>query len=1763
MQIINNKYRVIRTFNKDKEEESYIVETIKNPSKPLYLKILNLNDHKDTIENLIENIQGFKNYTHENLLSSYNIELITSINLKEVKKLSYCVTSEYTDWLRLNKYFQNIIDPYPLEILFKIIKTIDYLHFRGIVYKVLNPSNVFIKDKEIKLLNLTSVIEGSNRLSVNSFYNEYIAPEVLLNPKDVDYKADIYSIGMLIKNWSFDFSKLEHESKEEIEKIISICLEKDPNKRLLGVKDIIAKLVALFDYDFSVDFKTEREKIFFKTRLIGRESALKVALDLEQQIANRKSIDNLMIISGSTGTGKTRMIEEILFRTEMRGSISYNLELTSSDTWSILSISNLLSGLFSFSNRDFTTDIENQNLFTVSEGSTHYVYDLSKIDDRYKVFNILIDDLQKLSQNRFVVIGITNLENCDNDFVSIIDFLSSRLRGNKVLFFLTLNEMGIVDSQIGTMVSHWKESLGDKFIEIENLNAEETSLLVKEILGIGYIPVNFSKTFYQESRGNPKYLDMIIKHLFDNGDLFIGENGNWGVPDKNYNSLDYPKSYNDTIKNQIVGYSEDDIELLKVVSAFDSPVPLIYLMKYFNINRVELNDLIDKFIDRRILNMRTADYESVFFVEQELKSYIYDNLILDKKDYHQSISKLILVDRNNHNPYNFDELVFQLKGSKQVDLSLEIIHERISHQDNMYGDTVISLLEQALEVLSNEHHEKELDILFQLTDKTLIRGNLKSVDNYLDNLDRLSLARGKLDIYLTSQLFRVDILVKRNEMSKASDIYNKTEDELNHIDNSKIKIFALLVKSRMLISLGDIETLLFVVNEGIQLSLDTNTNDFLGDLYNIRGISAAMSGDYKVALDYYNLSIEAYRMSQKEFEMVKPTNNIGNLYNEIYGRPKTGLDYYWRSYEISEKYGLASMQTTFLNNIGEAYYTLQDYESARIYLLKSIDLSKAIGDKRLVFLSTVNLGMVYLKTDNINKAIETYELLREFNRIEPILDKEINIQYTNFLGEYYMSMGDMENAKIFSSVSMNRSKEISLKNYLVNKARIFYIDSFDKGRFDYDEFINILNEFENKGGDYNKSLFVILSSTLALNFGHYDIADKVLREFTNVKTNDSMNLYLDDYEVVKNLVTKHKNLYTRALELVEEDKFQLKRMRTEYLMFIANSMYDDMNYSGALAVYLKILDYGYTLVGPIKNQESRISTLNRIKASAAKERINSIMKKFKMDIPQELMDLPIDDSSVICKYLKMIKSNPEIKIFKSVKTLDGVEVTVELIRELTDNYDDNIRLIMEHLMDLTMAKRSYIKIFNTYEEEDDIEIRMGDFSKGIEGIRAIEGEIYNGESVFISKGLKSMASNPYESFTSRDVIGVIALPVLLGNINKFTKVNRRKRSNPRLKIKGYIYLDTNSYINRFDESSLEKARKLTNLLLLNIEGMRLHRSSSVDVTTGLLMREYFENRFDEVIHEYKNTDGEFSVLMMDIDRFKGVNDTYGHIVGDSILSEIGRTILESIRETDYAGRFGGEEFIAILDDISPEDALEVAEKIRKKVSEIVHPIIKEGVTISIGISNYPHHSEEKSELIDKADQALYYAKEVLGRNKTITWNDGMNRIQDLEDQVLDITTDGIIKDPKRLAPLIEIATVIRREMSIESKIDIFLNKVIEGVSGFSSMLMVFNEDGDSSIYAKSIVHTDGIRNLDIDNEDVDLIVNTKRGRILIDWNINKKENVNLKHKDFDSVILSPIIKNGKIIGIVKVCVPLHVKEFTNRDLNYVEVLSSVFSGNLK
>ena len=203
-----------------------------------------------------------------------------------------------------------------------------------------------------------------------------------------------------------------------------------------------------------------------------------------------------------------------------------------------------------------------------------------------------------------------------------------------------------------------------------------------------------------------------------------------------------------------------------------------------------------------------------------------------------------------------------------------------------------------------------------------------------------------------------------------------------------------------------------------------------------------------------------------------------------------------------------------------------------------------------------------------------------------------------------------------------------------------------------------------------------------------------------------------------------------------------------------------------------------------------------------------------------------------------------------------------------------------------------------------------------------------------------------------------------------------------------VFCASATAIERMNDEDRLVLQAVAGELVVAVENSQLYkltkRLSITDELTGMFNYRYLQQRLDDEIERARRYGRGLSMLMLDVDDFKGFNDTHGHIAGDVALVELGAVMRSSVREIDIVCRYGGEEFSVILPETDSEGAFVVAEKIRENIAthlfadadanRLVH------VTVSIGLATFPGGAPDKESLLRQADDALYQAKH-LGRDR--------------------------------------------------------------------------------------------------------------------------------------------------------------------------------------
>ncbi len=369
-------------------------------------------------------------------------------------------------------------------------------------------------------------------------------------------------------------------------------------------------------------------------------------------------------------------------------------------------------------------------------------------------------------------------------------------------------------------------------------------------------------------------------------------------------------------------------------------------------------------------------------------------------------------------------------------------------------------------------------------------------------------------------------------------------------------------------------------------------------------------------------------------------------------------------------------------------------------------------------------------------------------------------------------------------------------------------------------------------------------------------------------------------------------------------------------------------------------------------------------------------------------------SPIINKFRK--QEEKETNLVYLQKTLHNISILYNIGQAMNfiDDLKRLIQIILAKAIQTLEAERGSLMLYDPSTEDLVVKVVYGlpdkEFEKKINDgqvdctkIRAGEG--IAGEAFYNKKAIiTNLGENDPRFFRSEasSVKSLICLPLIVKE-EAIGVINIANKKNDKF----------------FNQDDLDFMGALANQAAIAISNAQLYELAITDGLTKLYIRRHFEYLLDAEIKRSSRYKHAISLLMMDIDNFKPINDTYGHQIGDEMLRKISKVIKDTIRKIDLPCRYGGEEFALILPETPKKFARKISERLRKRISEIkvkTRDNQEISPTVSIGISDFPIDAQEKELLINCADQALYFSKK-MGKNCVAEYNEnGCLIIQDEE-----------------------------------------------------------------------------------------------------------------------------------------------------------------------
>lgn len=458
-----------------------------------------------------------------------------------------------------------------------------------------------------------------------------------------------------------------------------------------------------------------------------------------------------------------------------------------------------------------------------------------------------------------------------------------------------------------------------------------------------------------------------------------------------------------------------------------------------------------------------------------------------------------------------------------------------------------------------------------------------------------------------------------------------------------------------------------------------------------------------------------------------------------------------------------------------------------------------------------------------------------------------------------------------------------------------------------------------------------------------------------------------------------------------------------------------------------------------------------------------------------------------------------------------------------------------------------------HEHLDDIERR---FSRGL-----VE-EALEQKKITFRTGIGNDASfSARESVVSMGLESALCIPLPMTPMRAVGADGKedRRRARRRERLLGVIYLDSTSAIRELDEADLKLLEMVAAQAAIALQNAKLHHQATTDPLTQLANRGFITQVFEEELRRVKEERELMAVLLLDIDHFKRINDTLGHDTGDEVLRRVAGRIRRTIRRDDYAGRWGGEEFIVVLPGEGVEGAVTVAGKISEAIKSRPISEAEVTITVSVGVAVFPDHGATMGELVKHADQALYAAKSA-GRDRTTVFRADLDRANHRTDPFGGLFDSDTARTHRNLGTVFDTIDVLRSSRPPREILERALDNVCDLTRARRAMLIVEDPPGgplrvvasrtrggrplESDEYSQS-----SVRSAMRDNRSLCVLDSTdERARLLTSSSIDKL--------GLNTVMCVPLLVGDRAIGVLYADDSTSHREFTQTDLAHLEVLAN-------
>ncbi len=1796
MQLINSQYRVIEIVEEDKFGSKYFVQDIYKDNMIKKMRVIeNAAETAEFIEYMKVNFFDYVNIIHPNIAVFYYFNRVRVINTKPILSNKFYYTYEYFKGDNIFEYAKGKNIEELLDITIQLCSAIKYLHLRGFMLSNINGNEIYVVEKEGKKLVKISAfpypVSIDNSIMINKNNSYFKSPEALQFGQ-YGKENDIYLLGITIyhmftneniegANFKESLSKY-NPSSPHMEKIITIvekCTEGEISNRYGSIDEIISDINKSFNKTYNIIDKRYIQTLpLYSTKLVAREHFIQqIISSIRTRFYEEKNI-KATIVTGGFGTGKGAFLNGLLTRIDHEGEYTVYTDVKSNSLGDYSAISEIIRKTLKYVNKELIDKYYDQLCKIIPEITTERQPNIFSIreeeDEAYKTTYRLGNFLLEASLKWPFIIVIKNYEYMDEQSKAIIKYIMANQNKGKTYFVFSFNKE-ISQNEVVKLFEPYLVDSELDIIYLSNFNIYETAEAIRILLGMDAAPINFAAKVYKETEGNPYFVYETIYELFLDNRIYVDDRGQWVFDDVDFSKINYSFNIDEMSQSKISKLEPVKKEILNIISVFNTAVSADILESILGTKVEELVPLLESLIYINILSRKMDDWGiSYDFNSISLKKSIYESLSeYDKYKYHEKASQILEKKFNAEKRENKDELIYHMSKSGRCEEAVEylIVSSNEMIKKGLFNQA-IQFLEQSYGFFDEDDMcAKKTEVCLKLGDLYYQMGEYDKCRKYYKIAEKNVI--NSEDKRLISDVFikMVKLNYKMNDIKKCLEYSKMAKIEIRSIGYKEGMLDLILALSDLMIYRRKHNSYMKIIEKSLN-SLDDENKYYYGMLMSVYGRTLAKKYRFEEALNVLNESIEILE-ELKEYEgLVSALNAIGTIYSDYYNDIEKAKEYFERTLTICQRINNISYMVYSYNNLAEMYRVEDKFSESLNYYSKALGLAELSKNTYVQAMLQINCATISMEMEDFKKYIHFMDKARAILFTYKEFGEAMQYYYINE-GIFHYLMGGFEDALDYAQKSVdmcinwgiqadseavliiNLCKAKLNENMDFGKLMGFCRETFDKKRYKTGR--QACNKFA--------ELFIDRES--------YDEAKNFLelseayKEYIDTYYLDAHYRYLIamTYEGEKRVA-----LLTNLIDLI--DRLDNNEIKWKVYRSLGLELLNTGDYQGALNNLITSLNCLRMFIDGVPN-EYKVKFLVSHNRNTVKEMLLKLAQKVTgkegflygtatligeiKDVDQcineyfdykRFRDIIIKGDSISHRMLQDINETIQGKFL-----LDFIEI----VSKFDQNTEDNIKKLVKLLMNITQSKNAFVAVIDENNEVSMLYSKLknenNSFYKYI-----IEKTMQNNESIMITDAFE-YKNKVNDSCIPKDICAVFCIPIM--SLKDKNDLNKDRRKNKDFShIKGYLYLDTDSIINNFSEETGRLCIAASKIIYVLIENYNLKIVTAVDKLTKLYTRKYFEHSLQKEISNAAITGGKFSIIMADIDKFKSVNDRFGHQVGDEVLSKISAIIMENVRKTDICARYGGEEFIILLPSTDSEGAFNLGEKLRKKIETSYLVKHHNTITISMGIATYPEHSIWMRDLIDKADQALYYSKEN-GRNNTTIYDANMVKTARRVDKLAGIVSGNLVEDMRNVETMIEILEFQRNhDIAAEEKMFSFLGRAIEISEAETGSIFIIDEYNEpvKQISRKNMVNHI-VEDVPYNKELLKKCIETVNGEYLIDWSNSVSIDSVTGMPNWQSKMIIPMTNGKKLHAVLYLAVPLKNKEFDANIYNFIKTLCDIIS----